>query len=558
MPQVMATGTATDDLDTIAAQFEEDVERINVFTNGDETADYVTTDGRLVPSLSKVVANVEDIIRPDITAIDAAVTASQTAAGAAGQSAGAAADSAQSAATDAANAASAANAAQADAIAAADDAARAEASKDAAGAARDGAVDAQADVQQNADAARTAAINAEGSALAAQAVGEQVGLDLGAVEELATEAAGNAIAAGQSATAAGQSATNAGASATAAGQSATAAGQSATAAAASAIESAGHAAAIDPATFARPQGNLIMDPNKEIWSATSGPFTTGVYSVNSLYVVSAGAGGAATYAQAWLGTGQTVPPAILARPYVNYGRFTQTTASTGSVANNTAPLILNKIENVRGAHAVSFTFSVTLFAATPVTITSVFLQQIFGTGGSATVTTVVPVNWNVTTVAQRFSVRIDAPSLAGGTLGTARHYFQVGIYYPVGQLFDIYDTQWDLKYCSPNAPAQGELSAFDYRGPQAELARTQRYYQSLSGYLCAGYNTAGLGVFNYATLPVPMRDVPVVSVIGTPTYLNASNYSAISSGPDVFQTNIQITATGSGWGKAGLVFDSRL
>jgi hypothetical protein len=236
MPQVVQAGGAMDDLDTIAAQFQEDVDRITIFVNGDETATYVTEDGRQVPSLSKVVASVEDMIRPDLAAIDSAVTASQAAASTAGQSAAAAADSAGAVATDAANAQAAAIATQADAIAAADDAARAEASKDAAGAARDEAVGAQTSVQQNADAAAGAATRAAASESAAADSAAQVGLDLDAVEELATEAAGNAIAAGQSATQAGQSATAAGQSATAAGQSATAAAQSARDAAASATE----------------------------------------------------------------------------------------------------------------------------------------------------------------------------------------------------------------------------------------------------------------------------------------------------------------------------------
>lgn len=253
MPRIMKDTFALDDLDSSAAQFEEDVGRINIFTNGDETQDYVTTDGRAVPSLSKVVANVNDMIQPDLDAIAATLPAAQAAAGSAAQSAGAAADSAQTAANDATTAQSAATATHADAIAAADDAERAEASKDAAGAARDAAVAAQTGVQQNADAASTAAANAQASASAAQAVGEQVALDRDAVDELATEAAGSAVAAGESATAASTWATEA-------GESATAASENAIEAAASAELSAGHAAAIDPASFVQRAGDTMTGP----------------------------------------------------------------------------------------------------------------------------------------------------------------------------------------------------------------------------------------------------------------------------------------------------------
>jgi hypothetical protein len=227
MPIVSPQGSSMDDLDSAAAQFEEDVARIAIFTNGDETTDYITADGRAVPSLSKVVANVNDMIAPDLAAIDAAVTASQSAASAAGQSASTAAASAGTAQTDAANAQAAAIATQADAIATADDAARAEASKDAASTARDEAVNAQANVQQNAEAAGSAAGRAAESETSAASAAAQVALDLQAVEELATEAAGNAVAAGQSETLAAQSATAAAESATAAGKSATQAAASA-------------------------------------------------------------------------------------------------------------------------------------------------------------------------------------------------------------------------------------------------------------------------------------------------------------------------------------------
>jgi hypothetical protein len=236
MPRITQDTMALDNLDTAAAQFEEDVARINIFTNGDETTDYTTEDGRAVPSLSKVVATVDEMIAPDLAAIDAAVTASQAAAGSANQSAQAAGGSAVTAATDASTAQQASIDAHADAVAAADDAERAEAAKDAAGTARDEAVGAQSSVQQNADAASSAATRAAASEDAAAQSATQTGLDLAAVEELATEAAGSTLSAAQSATQAGQSATAAAQSATTSGQNATAAAQSAAAAAASATE----------------------------------------------------------------------------------------------------------------------------------------------------------------------------------------------------------------------------------------------------------------------------------------------------------------------------------
>jgi hypothetical protein len=216
-----------DDLDATAARFEEDVTRIHAFANGDEEETFTTVDGREIPSLSRIVANVEEMIRPDLEAIDAAVGASQGAASSAGQSAGAAAGSANTAQDDALNAQNAAVSTQADAIAASDDAARAEAAANAAGTARDAAVGAQSSVAQNVELANGAANRAAASEEVARDIAGQVTRDRDAVEELATEAAGHAMTSEQNATDAGQSATDAGQNATAAAESATAAADSA-------------------------------------------------------------------------------------------------------------------------------------------------------------------------------------------------------------------------------------------------------------------------------------------------------------------------------------------
>ena len=245
--------SALDDLDSTAAKFEEDVARIAIWVNGDETADYVTEDGRAVPSISRLIVEVNEMIAPDVATIMQGATDATAAAGLAQAAASSASQDAQSAGASAELVESYASTVAADATTARDSAVRAEAAADAAGTARDAAVGAQTNVQQNADRASTAAANADasekaaaGSASTSAANATKTGQDVTTTNQYAGNAAASAVAAGGSETRAGQSAT--------------VAQQSAAASAQSAQDSAAHAAAIDPATFVRKVGDAMTGP----------------------------------------------------------------------------------------------------------------------------------------------------------------------------------------------------------------------------------------------------------------------------------------------------------
>jgi hypothetical protein len=100
------------------------------------------------------------------------------------------------------------------------------------------------------------------------------------------------------------------------------------------------------------------------------------------------------------------------------------------------------------------------------------------------VQTNVTVNWTVTATPQRFSVLINVPSISGKTIGTGGYstsYIEPIVYLPFGTTFSILSNQWQLEQCSPNAPATGYPTAFEYRGQQAEAARVLRYVEVLTG-----------------------------------------------------------------------------
>jgi len=250
IPHGRQVSTAVDDLDSVAARFEEDVARIFMFVNGQEWEDYLTADDRLVPSLSKVVANVEDMIAPDVATIMQGAASATQAATQAQASAASASQDAQGAANATELVESYAVTVAADAATARDSADRADSSSEAAGSARDTAVAAQYSVQQNADRASTAASNAAASQSAAgesaedaRASAEQTGLDVAAANQQAGYAAASAVAASGAEDHALDSAA--------------AAAQSAMASAASAVLSAQHAAGIDPANFVRRTGETM-------------------------------------------------------------------------------------------------------------------------------------------------------------------------------------------------------------------------------------------------------------------------------------------------------------
>ena len=235
--------------------------------------------------------------------------------------------------------------------------------------------------------------------------------------------------------------------------------------------------------------NYVVDGNFDQWTASSAAASASgfQYGPAVMFLSYAGAGGAATISQSAQSGGE---PAGSTSP-VNYVySHQQTTSSTGTVGTN-SPGILQRIESVKTLQGKSATFSCWLWCASgTVQISNLIASQSFGTGGSPSAAVVMSpnVNWTVTTTPQKFSVRIDWPSIAGKTLGTNNdHNLQIGLWLPSGSTFTLNTMQWQLEQCSPQAPSTGRPTAFEYRGYQAELARVQRYYEfEVAGQTCAG------------------------------------------------------------------------
>lgn len=230
--------------------------------------------------------------------------------------------------------------------------------------------------------------------------------------------------------------------------------------------------------------NYFVDGNFESWSVTSVTMSVGSagYSPATMYYAYTGdSPGQATLSQTDLTT--VAGLGGLTTPYRYGHRWLQTAAST-----NANPYLNQRVEGARTLSGRSATFSCWLWSNTGsnISISTIMAQQSFGTGGSpsASVLSDKAVNWIVTPTPQRFSVRIDLPSVAGKTFGSGGNdYLQIGLYLPKGATFDLITTQWQLEQCSPQSSsdlsgAGGLPTTFEYRGAGPELARVQRYYET--------------------------------------------------------------------------------
>jgi hypothetical protein len=274
--------------------------------------------------------------------------------------------------------------------------------------------------------------------------------------------------------------------------------------------------------------NYIVDGNFDQWVASSFTLTTGAtYGGPVMYSVSAGTGGAGTLASAD-GTGQY--PLGMTTPNRYYASMTIATGSTGTVAASSAAAISQHVESARTLSGQSATFSCWLWTASgTMTIPSTLVRQNFGTGGSPSsgVSLDQAVNWVVTTTPQRFSVLVNFPSINGKTLGTSGNdYLNIGLWLPPGVTGTLNTTQWQLEQSSPQAPAAGMPTTFEYRGYQAELARVQRYYEAGSLFMQSGAAAVSGGMIAYK---VTKRAPGALSFSNT-SYASASGIQAVGLG----------------------------
>lgn len=319
----------------------------------------------------------------------------------------------------------------------------------------------------------------------------------------------------------------------------------------------------DNSGFGLPLGhrNYIIDGNMESVINSSASISTGGLSnaVASMYYAGVGTGGAGTLAIAAFAPG--TENKSLTPPVANALNLSQTTSSTG-VVGSTGPFIMQRIENAAILQGRSATFSCWLWTVSgSVSISQIGFIQNFGSGGSPSsqVTTNTAVNWTVTTTPQRFSVRIDVPSISGKTFGTNANtsYVEPVLWLPTGSTFNLVTAQWQLEQSSPQAPSVGLPTPFEYRGPGVEAIRTARYYQALLNQQIAGYAPSSGNCTTSLITFLPMRATPTATLSGQ----SYSNCTGLSFGPSTASAQTYMTgctAASAAWAVFNATLDARL
>ncbi len=298
--------------------------------------------------------------------------------------------------------------------------------------------------------------------------------------------------------------------------------------------------------------NYIVDGNFEQWINASVVLGVAGFGNTSspMYYNYAGVGGNATISKSVPSVG--TEPVGMTAPFTSAMLHNQTVSSTGTFGT-TGPYIQQLVESVRTLQGRSATVSMWLWcAAGTLSIPSINVSQSFGTGGSPSslVSVSVTTNWTVTTTPQRFSVRVDIPSILGKTLGSnVNDSLQVQVPLPVGATYSITTAQWQLEQSSANAPAAGMPTTFEYRGQQAELARVQRYYEaSTQQVLWSGNTTSGSNYYSAVTFKVVKRASPTVTIAQSGGVANFPSTAPSNSGQTVDGAGAVVAANATGNG----------
>jgi hypothetical protein len=92
-----------------------------------------------------------------------------------------------------------------------------------------------------------------------------------------------------------------------------------------------------------------------------------------------------------------------------------------------------------------------------------------------------------------------------------------------------------------------------------ELVRCQRYFSSGNSFLVGSYGANGQIVYTDIPHKVLMRGTPAVTIVGTPTYSNASAMSSNGATPNMARLQVTVAAAGYGYGFSGnLTLNARM
>ena len=229
----------------------------------------------------------------------------------------------------------------------------------------------------------------------------------------------------------------------------------------------------------------------------------------------------------------------------NFCRF----VTTGQTLATTQARLKQHMEDVRTFAGQTVTVSFWAKASSGTPNVAVSFSQVFGSGGSSTVSNIGALKTSITTSWQRYSFTISVPSISGKTIGS-NSYLQFNIWFSAGSNFDaatntmgIQSNTFDI--WGVQAEVGSVATAFQTATGtlQGELAACQRYYWRVSG--SSAYNQWGVGYGISSTLTNIHTALPV-TMRATPTVLDYSQLGVYDGGTIVPITSATINGGQSG------------
>lgn len=292
--------------------------------------------------------------------------------------------------------------------------------------------------------------------------------------------------------------------------------------------------------FGQTGKNKIINGNFGIWQRGTSGFSLGAaYNADRFLFYRDGSGATEAVTQQTFTPG-TAPVAGYESQY--YWRYSATVAGTGGTERS----LYSRIEDVRtfAAQTVTFSFWAKADAARTITVSA---KQVFGSGGSADVTTAMT-SQSVTTSWARYSATVSIPSVSGKTIGTSS-YLQFTLGFPVNVVETIDIWGWQAEYGSVATPFQLAGGG----AQQAELALCQRYYYSIgTGIGRALLNVSAFNVtsvYGVYRFPVTMRTAPTLEQVTGTNYFNllgngvTDAFDSISAITDAYPNGCRLDVT---------------
>ncbi len=187
-------------------------------------------------------------------------------------------------------------------------------------------------------------------------------------------------------------------------------------------------------------------------------------------------------------------------------RYARTTVASGT------DYFYQRIEDVRTLAGTTATFSFWAKADTAISIGSIEIDQMFGSGGSSTVSVVATNAFSVTTSWVRYSYTVSIASIAGKTIGTGSHLRPRINFTGAAATFDTWG--WQLEAGNTATAFQTATGTL-----QGELAACQRYYFRNANGPAYGSNGTSLA---YSTTKAISKLQPPVTMRVSPTVLDFS------------------------------------